>query len=216
MRKQIFSLALAALMAAGASAQEGGTKISVNVGPQWSSGLGVKAGADVHIPFGQSRWGFEPGLYWSLRNAKEENTKNDVKEERSDRVHYLDVPLRFAVRVAGHDDSAFNMSLFFGPYFAYGLSGTSHLTITKDGTPQKSEADAFGDKGRLRSRFDYGLDMGLSAVIRQHVKVGVFAEVGLKNIYRPNGWVEDVISDILFGGMTKKNIGVGVSVGYQF
>ena len=216
MKKRLFTLALAAFMAVGASAQESNTKVSVNVGPQWSSGLGVKAGADVHIPFGQSRWGFELGIYWSMRNATPEETKNDVKYEYSDKVHYIDVPLRFAAHLAGREDGPFSMSLLFGPYFSYGISGKSYCTITKDGTPTKNKVAAFGDKGRLRSRFDYGLNAGVSAVIRQHVKVSAFAEVGLKNIYRPSSWVEDVISDILFGGMTKKNIGTGITVGYQF
>lgn len=216
MKKHLFTLALSALMAVGASAQENNTtKISVNVGLQWNSGLGKKAGIDALIPFGQSRWGFEPGIYWSMRNATPEETKNDVKYEYSDKVHYIDVPLRFAVHVAGREDGPFSMSFLFGPYFSYGLSGKSHCTITKDGTPTKSEADAFGDKGRLRSRLDYGLNMGVSAVVMQNVKVGVFAEVGLRNIYRPNSWAEDILGDI-FGGITKRNYGLGFTVGYQF
>lgn len=216
MKKHLFTLALAALMAMGASAQESNTtKISVNVGLQWNSGLGKKAGIDALIPFGQSRWGFEPGVYWSMRNATPEETKNDVKYEYSDKVHYIDVPLRFALHMAGREEGPFSMSLLFGPYFSYGISGKSYCTITKDGTTTKSKEDAFGDKGRLRSRLDYGLNMGVSAVIMQNVKVDVFAEVGLRNIYRPNGWVEDIIGDI-FGGITKRNYGLGFTVGYQF
>lgn len=202
-------------MTVGAWAQENNVKMSVNVGVQWSSDMGAVAGADALIPFGQSRWGFEPGLYWSYRNATSEKSENNNKEEYSDKVHYLSVPLRFAVRVAGRADGPFNMSLLFGPYVAYGLGGTSHCTVTKDGNVTKTEAGAFSDKGRLRSRLDYGLNIGLNAVIKQHVKVGLFSEIGLKDIYRPNSIVEDLIGDML-GGVTKINLGAGVTVGYRF
>lgn len=210
-------------MTVGVWAQDGGVKISVNAGPQWSSHLGVTAGVDALIPFGHSRWGFEPGLYWSMRNTNVENTtkyttdntKSTITKEYSDKTHYISVPLRVALRIVDHEDSAFKMSLLFGPYLAYGLGGTSHCTITKDGTITKSQADAFGDKGRLQSRFDYGLNMGISAVVKQHVKIRVFTEIGLKDIYKPTSVAEDIIGD-LFGGITKINTNVGVTVGYQF
>lgn len=103
---EILSSALLALMTTSAWAQENDTKtdewapkdhvkISFNAGPQWNSSLGCLAGVDVHIPLGQSRWGFEPGLYWSFRNHTEEQTENNDKEEYNDKVHYLEVPLHF-------------------------------------------------------------------------------------------------------------------------
>ena len=103
---EILSSALLALMTTSAWAQENDTKtdewapkdhvkISINAGPQWNSSLGCLAGVDVHIPLGQSRWGFEPGLYWSFRNHTEEHTENNDKEEYNDKVHYLEVPLHF-------------------------------------------------------------------------------------------------------------------------
>lgn len=202
-------------MAAGAWAQENNVKISVNAGAQWSSDMGAVAGADALIPFGQSRWGFEPGLYWSYRNVTSENSNNNNKEKYSDKIHYLNVPLRFAVRVAGREDGPFNMSLLFGPYVAYGLGGTSRSTITKDGNVNKDKTGAFSDEGRLRSRLDYGLNLGLNAVIKQHVKVTVFSEIGLRDIYRQNSIAEELIGD-LFGGVTKINLGAGVTLGYRF
>lgn len=214
MKRQLLSLALAALMAAGASAQENRIKISVNAGPQWNDNTGVTAGADAFIPFGQSRWGFEPGLYWSFRNVSSDHSDNSVKEEYNDKLHYLSVPLRLSVRMAGSDDGPFKMSFLFGPYLAYGIDGTSHCTFTKDGQVTKSEAGAFSDEGRLKSRFDYGLNFGLNAVIKQHFKVGAFAEIGLKDIYKQNHFVEELIGDLF--GVTKINIGGGVTLGYQF
>lgn len=214
MRKYILSLVLAALVVAGAWAQENRVKVSVNVGPQWSSDLGVLVGADALIPFGESRWGFEPGLYWSYRNVSSDHSDNSNKEESTDKLHYINVPLRLAVRVAGHEDSPFNMSILFGPYFAYGVDGTSRCTIMKDGQTTQFEHSAFSDEGRLSSRFDYGLNLGLSAVIKQHIKVGVFTEIGLKDIYRPSTVAEDLIGDLF--GITKTNLGGGITVGYQF
>lgn len=209
------SLALATCMATGALAQENGVKLSVNVGPQWNDKTGFLAGVNASIPFGQSRWGFEPGIYYSFRNVSSDDSENNVKVECNDKLHYINVPLRLAVRVAGQADGPFNMSLLFGPYLAYGLDGKSHYTLTQDGKSNKEEPDAFSDRGRLKSRFDYGLNLGLSAVIKQHFKVGVFTEIGLKDIYRPNTMAEDLIGD-LFGGITKTNLGGGITVGYQF
>lgn len=214
MKKHFFALALAALMAVGAMAQENRTKISVNAGPQWNSELGFKAGADVHIPLGNSRWGFEPGLYWSYRHATADHSGDGKKEEFDDKLHYLKLPLLFNVRAAGREDGAFKMSFLFGPYFAYGLDGTSHCAMMKDGELTKFKAGAFSDEGRLESRVDYGLEFGVDAVIRKHFKVGVFTEIGLKDIYRPNSFFEDLIGDLF--GVTKVNIGAGVSLGYQF
>ena len=214
MKKQLFLLLLTAFVTLGALAQENGMRIGINVGPQWNDKLGCMAGVDALIPFGQSRWGFEPGLYWSFRHAASEHSENSTKEEYDDKMHYLDVPLRLAVRVAGREDGPFNMSILFGPYLAYGLGGTSHCTITKDGQVTRGETGAFSDAGRLKSRLDYGLNIGLNAVIRQHVKVGAFTEIGLKDIYRQNSIAEELIGDIF--GVTKINLGAGFSVGYQF
>lgn len=217
MKKKLFSLALAALMATGASAQENKVKFSINAGPQWSPATGATAGVDALIPFGQSRLGFEPGVYWSFRHYTSDKTSNGDEEKYDDKMHYLNVPLRFNVRVAGDADSPFNLSVFCGPYIAYGLDGTSRSTAIKHGTyihEVNSKTDAFGDNGRMESRFDYGLDMGLSAVVKQHLKLRGFVEIGLKDIYRQNGFAEELIGDIF--GITKINIGAGITVGYQF
>ena len=124
------------------------------------------------------------------------------------------------MRVAGYQNGPFNLSVFYGPYLAYGLNGTSHYTLTKDGEVTKSEANAFSDKGRLRSRFDFGLNLGLKAVIKQHLKVGVFTQLGCRHIYKPISDLAEFFGDLLgrmtMFNMTKNNIGVGITVGYQF
>lgn len=208
-------MTLTAFIATSAWAQKNGIKISVNACPQWNGNLGTKIGADALIPFGQSRWGLEPGLYWSFRNVLQECSNNNSKEEYNDRVYYLELPLRVAVRLAGDETSSFCMYGLFGPYFSYGIGGTSHHDTIKDGNTIKNESGAFSDKGRMKSCFDYGLNLGFNAVIRQHVKVGVFTEIGFKDIYKQHSMVEELIGD-LFGGITKINIGAGLSVGYQF
>lgn len=225
MIKELFSLALLALMTTSAWAQENYTKtselaqekhvkISINAGLKGNSALGGLAGVDVHIPFGQSRWGFEPGLYWSFRNHGSEKTVNSTKQEYSTKAHYLDIPLRFTVDVAGSKDGPFYMSVLMGPYLAYGLSGTSHSTTTIDGQVTKSEVNAFSSEGRLKSRFDYGINMGANAIIKQHFKVGIFTEIGFRDIYRPMDDVEDLLGTVF--AITKINIGAGITVGYQF
>ena len=78
----------------------------------------------------------------------------------------------------------------------------------------KASPTPFSSEGRLESRFDYGLNWGLSAVIQQHLKVGLFTEIGLKGIYRQNSIAEVIIGDLF--GVTKINLGAGISIGYQF
>lgn len=235
MIKELFSLALLALMTTSACAQEYDTKtnewaqkdhvkLSINAGPQWNNGgFGVKAGVNVHIPFGQSRWGFEPGLYWSFRNVKNEETSNVTKGEThyrnkkgfKDKLHYLEIPLCVAVQVARHEDKPFCMSVFWGPYLAYGFSGTSHYTKTKDGQTTTSEVNAFSNEGHLKSRFDYGVNLGAYAVIKQHLKVRLFTEIGCKDIYKPISDIDDFFGDLFFG-INKINVGAGITIGYQF
>ena len=197
-----------------AGAQENSVRFSINVGPQWNSKIGASLGADANIPFGCSRWSFEPGVYWSFRNATYDYSHNQTKEEYNDKLHYLNVPLRFAACIAGSEGGAFNMSILFGPYFAYGLSGNSHCMVTEDGIVTKYKVGAFSDEGRLESRFDYGLNFGIAAIVKQHVKIGAFTEIGLKNIYKPQSFFDDILGDLV--GVTKINIGAGISVGYQF
>lgn len=214
MRKLLLIVMFVVLYAMGVCAQENNVKFSVNVGPQWNTNIGALVGADVLIPLGHSRLGFEPGIYWSYRSTKSNHDNDQTKEEFNDKLHYVNIPLRFAARVAESDDGAFYMSVLIGPYVAYGLSGKSHCTITEDGNVTKSEVDAFGDKGRLDSRFDYGLNFGIDAIVKQHLKISAFSEIGLKKIYKPYNFVEDLLGDIF--GVTKINIGAGITVGYQF
>lgn len=212
MKKCIFSLALMVLMAIGMLAQDNKVKVSVNVGPQWNSYTGFTAGADVAIPLG--RWRFEPGVYWSYRNRAYEQTENDVKEEYCDRLHYINIPLRLAAQLAGQADGPFSISVVFGPYISYGLGGKTLYYITKDGETSKTKTDAFGDEGDVKSRLDYGLNAGLNVVVKQHLKVGLFTEIGLKDIYRQHSILEQLLGDMT--GITKVNLGAGITMGYQF
>lgn len=191
-------------------------KTAIQVAPQLSDYFGVRAGIDIDIPFNR-RWSLMPGIYWSLRHKERNNTRriNDVTIDThtDSKAHYLSIPIRAAVRVAGRPDGNFMMKILFGPYIAYGLGGTSQKDITKDGVATHYEYDTFSSEGICETRWDYGLNAGLSMQFKQHFLLGAFYEIGFRRIYRPYNII-DAIGNEAF--LTNRNIGIGISLGYRF
>lgn len=217
--KLFFSLLVMFLFCHVASSQ---VKVGVMVCPQFNQSFGVRVGTDIDIPF-SSRWSFVPGAYWSLRNRKSEQSGSfstsdgegwEMTSTYRDRAHFLTVPLRMGVRLAGRPDGNFRLKLLFGPYVAYGMGGTSKYDLVKDGVEKHAEAGAFGANGRYRSRWDYGIKTELHMVLRQHFLIGIFEEVGFRKIYKSDSVVDDILGEIFL--VNKINVGIGLTLGYQF
>lgn len=189
-------------------------KVGVSVSPQWNENFGVRAGADVDIPI-KGRWSFMPGVYWSLRSRDESEIHKEKEIDYKNKAHFITLPLRFGVKVAGRDDDKFLMKILFGPYVACGIDGTSKYESYENGQKvDAGEYGAFSSKGCYAERFDYGLNFGLHTVIKRHFTAGAFCEIGCRNIYQFNNEFYDILGDMF--SFTKINLGVGLSVGYRF
>lgn len=217
--KLLFSLLSMLFFCYTASAQ---VKVTILACPQYNESLGVRVGTDLDIPF-NSRWSFVPGVYWSLRNRdsykSNEHSGNDGKIIKTtydfhDRAHFLTIPLRLGIRLAGNPDGDFVMKLLFGPYIAYGIDGTSECRIIRNDIEENTETGAFDVNGRYRNRWDYGINSGLNVLLRKHFHLGVFVEMGCRKIYNSNSVAEDILGEIFV--VNKINMAAGISFGYQF
>lgn len=202
-----------------ASAQ---VKVGVLVCPQYNESFGVRIGTDLNIPV-SSQWSFVPGIYWSLRNRNSDQTNKYAGSDGEiskttfnfhDRAHFLTIPLRMGVRLAGNPDEDFGMQLLFGPYLAYGIDGTSKCSINKNGVKKRTETGAFDANGRYRSRWDYGINSGLNVSLKKHFLLGLFVEVGCHKIYNSNSVAENILGEIFI--VNKINMAAGLTLGYQF
>lgn len=219
LKKRLFSLIVMLLIWHAISAQ---VKVSILACPQFNENLSVRIGTDFDIPI-NSRWSLVPGAYWSLRNresykSKQYNESDGVTTNKTynfhDKAHFLTVPIRMGVRLAGKPDSDFAMKLLFGPYVAYGIDGTSKSNINKNGIKEQTKTGAFDVGGRYRSRWDYGMNSGLNALLKKHFLLGIFVEVGYRKIYNPNDVIDDIMGEIFI--INKINLAAGLSFGYQF
>lgn len=192
-------------------------KLDVVISPQINESLGARLGSNLNIPI-NSRWSFMPGVYWSLRNrlGTESSTYNGIKKETeySDHAHFVTLPLRLGLQMPCKDEDRLAIKLFFGPYIAYGICGTSKSTVNTGGLETKYEVGAFDSNGRYKDRLDYGLNYGLNILINQHYTVGIFKEFGFRKIYNTNNVIEDIVGEIFL--INKINFALGLSLGYQF
>ncbi len=215
MTKTFFILLLLAVIAPVVISAQ--VKTSIEVCPQLNEKLGIRTGMNLDIPI-NSRWSFIPGVYWSLKNRAESKTKkttnSDTKTTYKDQAQFLTLPLQFGLRVPCKNEKNFAMKILFGPYFAYGIDGTSKATIRENGTSTPHKVNAFASDGRYCYRWDYGINYGLNTVIKQHYKIGIFHELGFRKIYRANDTLGDIIGEIL--AINKINIAFGLTLGYQF
>lgn len=217
--KLFFSLLVVLFFCRAASSQ---AKVSISVCPQYNESFGVRAGTDLSIPF-NSRWSFEPGIYWSLRNRNSSRFReyggsngetNKITSDFHDSAHFLTIPLRMGVRLTGDPHGDFVLKLLFGPYIAYGIDGTSKCSVIENGVEKQTETGAFDANGRYRSRCDYGINSGLNVLLKKHILLGVFLETGCRKIYNSNSVAEDILGEIFI--VNKINMAAGLTVGYRF
>lgn len=196
-------------------------KVSVLACPQFNEAFGVRIGSNFDIPL-NSRWSLVPGAYWSFRNRSsyeyhEYSTNNEVSKKDYhfyDKAHFLTLPIRMGVRLAGKSEGKFSMKLLFGPYLAYGIKGSSECKIVENGIEEQRETGAFDPQGRYRTRWDYGLNSELYVLLQQHLHFGFFTEIGCRKIYNANTVIEDIWGEIYL--VNKINVALGLSLGYQF
>ena len=123
---------------------------------------------------------FSTGLFYSGKGYK----YDDGKVQESATAQYIDIPLQASLRFSMSD--AFALQLSAGPYVAIGMGG--NIKDDKAGKYDVPFSDHFGS-------FDYGAQLGVSAIISRHITIGASYQLGLSD-YR--------------------NRNIGLSVGYNF
>ena len=207
--KKVLFIALMAIFAVNASAQDIAFSVNAGVGMANFYGDGTdesdakfayKVGVGMEVPFTEM-WSLQTGLNFVSKGAK-----GDLEGVADTKINalYLELPVMAGVRFAAGND--FNVLLKAGPYLAYGVGGkikteaTTGADIIDDNA--KGEVDTFGDN--TMKRFDAGLGCGVSFEFSEFV-IGLDGHFGLTNIAQKSG-----------DGFSPKNISAFLTLGYRF
>lgn len=169
---------------------------------------GVRVGAAVEIPIGESGVYVAPGLTYKMEGTK--NTKSveaaGSKTEFSSTtsLHYLTIPVDLGMRV---DLGAVAISVEAGPYFSYALKGTSEGKAASDILKGAINAttNLFEKDQEKMKRYDVGI--GASAAVeysRFYFRLGT--DFGLINTAHKN-WADKI---------NTKNASFYAGVGFRF
>lgn len=152
----------------------------------------------------------QPGLYFTTRGAKIEESEEDYKYEEKWKLNYLQIPILASYRIALTDNVKWHINA--GPYLAVGVGGKVKWEETYDGDTDKGDYKAFGtadedsdeEKGGLK-RFDAGLSFGTGVSINKFY-IGLTYDLGLVNAADKDTWKDYK--------MRNRNFSIGV--GYNF
>lgn len=190
--KKIFSLAVVAVVALGASAQniqfgvKGGLNISnLTKASNSKAKIGFNAGVTADYQLAENLYVLS-GLEYTTKGAK----FSDVEvSSASFNLNYLQLPIHAGYKMSIADDT--RLVLHAGPYLAYALSAK-----TKVGSKKADIIDGI-------NRFDAGLGIGAKVELGK-ISVGLGVDYGLTTINKDakNG--------------KNRNMNAGLSVGYKF
>lgn len=169
---------------------------------------GVRVGAAVEIPIGESGVYVAPGLTYKMEGTK--NTKSvevlGVKAEGSSiySLHYLTIPVDLGMRV---DLGPVAVSVEAGPYFSYALKGSNEISGSTSLAKETAKAtvDLFKKDSEQMKRYDIGI--GASAAVeysRFYFRLGT--DFGLINTAHKK--LED--------NLNMKNASFYAGVGFRF
>ncbi len=204
MKKNVI-LTVVALMAfaVGASAQGFGVNAGANFFNLAGDGAdddskirtGFHIGVDYEIAIAPDFY-FAPGLQYSSKGAKSEETIMGTDITNKMVLNYLEVPLNLAYKpLLGNG----NLIVNFGPYLGYAIGGK--YKIEGDGGDVEEDIE-FGSGDDEMKPFDMGANIGFGYMLGGGLSFKLNAQLGLISI--SNG--DDAV----------KNSGFGLSVGYRF
>lgn len=191
--KKIFSLAVVAVVALGASAQniqfgvKGGLNISnLTKASNSKAKIGFNAGVTADYQLAESLYVLS-GLEYTTKGAK--FTASELSVDASTNLGYLQLPIHAGYKMSIADDT--RLVLHAGPYLAYALSAK-----TKAGSEKTDIIDGI-------NRFDAGLGIGAKVELGK-ISVGLGVDYGLTTVNKDtkNG--------------KNRNMNAGLSVGYKF
>lgn len=160
------------------------------------------AGMIVDIPLVKSLY-VQPGLFISSKGSSNKALASQIYGGKAEVVYrpiYLELPILASGRIDFSDN--LQLQVNFGPYFAYGIGGTS--TLKANGI--ETEGNFFDDDDV--NAFDMGLQVGGGLTFCKHIYLGVAYEFGLINI------VDDKSKN--YYGVSAKNSNFMISLGYNF
>lgn len=169
---------------------------------KWNQGFTV--GAVIDIPISH-RWSLQPGFFYDRRNADfasttsydavtdEGTVTNSVYTEGSTSTNWLHVPILVSFKF--FPIRSFGINLDFGPYVAWGVSGSNkYKKIQGDGNdfnhdiPEISTSSFKGDDA-LYFRTDWGFKVGGGLVLFRHYYVGAHYLFGMRNLAKNKQFV---------------------------
>ena len=154
---------------------------SAGFGTSSNSGLGVKFGGILEVPF-SNHWYFQPGLFFDMRNSTASQTYlNNKSNEYAWHINSLELPVNFVLKT--HQEGHHRLWFAVGGYISYGLGGRLENT-DYNAVPYTYYA---GETVTLSNAIDYGsnnpsslsrLDYGAQANVGFEFPVGLFIRAG--------------------------------------
>lgn len=154
---------------------------SAGFGTSSNSGLGLKVGGLIEVPF-SNHWYFQPGLFFDMRNSTASQTYlNNKANDYTWRINSLELPVNFVLKT--HQDGHHRLWFAVGGYVSYGLGGRLENT-DYNAVPYSYYA---GETVTLSNPIEYGannpsslsrLDYGAQANIGFEFPIGLFLRAG--------------------------------------
>jgi len=176
-----------------------------------SSLTGFHAG--VFADFGLGSISIQPGIYYSTKGAKDDESGTQVSGSTTYTYHgtatvklnYIEVPVNVLYHVPVVAGDIF---VGGGPYVAMGISGKSDASLTLTGggvtsSASQSSTVTFGSGSNDVKNPDYGINLLGGIQLKNHILFSVGYGFGLANL------------DNTSGSTTKNNV-FRLSVGYSF
>lgn len=166
------------------------------------SKLGYNFGITADYSFSENFY-VTSGLEYSYKGDKASfqimfDEGNSYNQDMKYNAGYLQIPIHIGYKEAV--SSAVNISIYAGPYIAYGIEGKiKYLTVSEE-EETVTNPNFFG---RLARRFDSGMGAGVGMEIKTHYMLQLGYDLGLLNICKING-------------LSIKNRNFYISAGYKF
>lgn len=161
-----------------------------------NSGSGLYAGVSYNFPFaevGIGTFGVKPGLYYSYYSAKDTFKTGLASTEFKFKEHSLNVPVRLNYNMGLASD--LSIAPYFGPVFAFGVSGDADGSGSVLGVSGSNSRDLYDGL----KRFDVKLGLGVDITFLQFFKVNVGYDWGLLNRYDGNGDLKAKVNYVHLG-----------------
>ena len=171
---------------------------------------GFHIGVNAEIPIGVDFY-FQPGLLYSLKGAKSQETLFGQSFNTTLKISYLELPLNFLYKpVLGNG----HLILGFGPYVAFGVGGEATYEVGGSSSTEKVKFQKTVKSSDPNDVFylrpmDAGANMLAGYEFSNKISFQLNAQLGLTKI---NPEYEGVSND----QTSAKNTGFGLSLGYRF